>query len=230
MNPQIIRDALALANADGWTSLDRTILATSDLDPDTALDYHPNNTYTGRAGTLTMETILPLVAAYGDAAKGIRVTGWTDNAGERWVNVLVLTDDPKPFDGIELKARREGLGLNQEEMALVLGVKQATLSRWESGIAAPRDPVSVELALTQIEDLQNQLIDELCETAQHSSALLDNPQVKITTYRTDAAYWEADARARELTIPSGLHRCAAAWAKRTLYIDSEIDAQIVEKQ
>lgn len=131
---------------------------------------------------------------------------------------------------LELKARREALGLSQASLSLLLNVSQPTIAQWESGSRSPRDPVSIDLTLTQLEDLQDQLIDELCETAQHSSALLDSPQVEITTYRTDSAYWEADARARELAIPSGLHRCAAAWAKRTLAIESEIDAQIVEKQ
>lgn len=132
------------------------------------------------------------------------------------------------MEPIELKARREGLGLNQEEMAAILGVKQTTLSRWESGHSAPRDPVEVEMMAGNVEDLHDRIIDELCELGEHSSAVRDSAGVVLRTYRTNEAYWEADAQAREMRIPAALHRSAAAWARRILESEDGIEARIVE--
>jgi transcriptional regulator with XRE-family HTH domain len=45
-----------------------------------------------------------------------------------------------------LRARREELRLNQRDLAARLGVKQQTVSRWESGIAVPRPDRVTQLA------------------------------------------------------------------------------------
>jgi transcriptional regulator with XRE-family HTH domain len=45
-----------------------------------------------------------------------------------------------------LRARREELRLNQRDLAAKLGVKQQTVSRWESGIAVPRPDRVTQLA------------------------------------------------------------------------------------
>lgn len=48
--------------------------------------------------------------------------------------------------GETLKIRREELGLGQERVAVLLGVSQQTVSRWEKGVALPRPGRVVELA------------------------------------------------------------------------------------
>jgi DNA-binding transcriptional regulator YiaG len=53
------------------------------------------------------------------------------------------------MEGIELKTKREGLGLTQTELADILGVKMNTVYRWESGILAV--PKSIELAIETVE-------------------------------------------------------------------------------
>lgn len=45
-----------------------------------------------------------------------------------------------------LRARREELRFNQRDLAAKLGVKQQTVSRWESGIAVPRPDRVTQLA------------------------------------------------------------------------------------
>lgn len=45
-----------------------------------------------------------------------------------------------------LRKRREELRLNQRDLAARLGVKQQTVSRWESGIAVPRPDRVTQLA------------------------------------------------------------------------------------
>lgn len=132
------------------------------------------------------------------------------------------------MDPIELKARREALGLNQEDMAGLLGVTQATLSNWESGTRTPRDPLTVAMRVYQIEDVHDKIIDDLCEIGEHSSAVRDTPEVTLRTYRTDEAYWANDTHAREMGWPAILHRSACAWAKRILEEESGIQATITE--
>lgn len=43
--------------------------------------------------------------------------------------------------GSKVAKKRHALGLNQEELALATGLSQATISRVESGVQAPSDPV-----------------------------------------------------------------------------------------
>lgn len=132
------------------------------------------------------------------------------------------------MDPIEIKARREALGLNQEDMAAILGVKQITVSQWERGTRSPRDPAEIAMRLGQIEKIHDKIIDRLCEIGEHSSSVRDTPEVVLHTYRTDEAYWAADAEARENDWPAVLHRSACAWARRILEAEDGIQARIAE--
>lgn len=128
----------------------------------------------------------------------------------------------------ELKARREALGISQTDLARLLNVKQSTISLWESGKRAPRDPIAVSMHLHQLEDAHDEIIEKLCENTEHASALHNSPNVAIRTFQTDDAYWNKDARARELQIPASMHRSAAAWAKRIVEEEYGIQASICE--
>ncbi len=48
--------------------------------------------------------------------------------------------------GETVRLRREERGLGQEQLAAALGVRQQTVSRWETGLAVPRPGRVVELA------------------------------------------------------------------------------------
>lgn len=54
---------------------------------------------------------------------------------------------PGPWDGESVRALREYLGLNQEGLAEVLGVRQQTISEWETGAYAPSRASSKHLDL-----------------------------------------------------------------------------------
>lgn len=59
--------------------------------------------------------------------------------------------------GLELKARREALGLTQMELAYKLGVGQNTLSRWENERFSPLPAYEAKLhaVLARMERAQN---------------------------------------------------------------------------
>ena len=53
------------------------------------------------------------------------------------------------MNGDELRQRREGLGMTQEQLANALGVNTMTVSRWERGVRSI--PPHLTLALEAIE-------------------------------------------------------------------------------
>jgi DNA-binding transcriptional regulator YiaG len=46
--------------------------------------------------------------------------------------------ETEPWDGESVRALREQLGLTQRELADELGVRQQTVSEWETGMYRPR--------------------------------------------------------------------------------------------
>lgn len=67
---------------------------------------------------------------------------------------------------LELMARREALGLSQASLGELFDppVKQATISRWESGRRGI--PPGIDGALAELEDLQDQLVDAVLDMAE----------------------------------------------------------------
>jgi transcriptional regulator with XRE-family HTH domain len=61
------------------------------------------------------------------------------------------------MNGDELRQRREGLGMTQEQLAKALGVNTMTVSRWERGVRSI--PPHLTLALEAIEIKQKKKSD-----------------------------------------------------------------------
>ena len=51
------------------------------------------------------------------------------------------------WDSGQVRALRQHMGLTQDEMAQVLGVRQQTVSEWETGIYQPRGTSSTVLSI-----------------------------------------------------------------------------------
>jgi transcriptional regulator with XRE-family HTH domain len=62
------------------------------------------------------------------------------------------------MNGDELRQRREGLGMTQEQLARALGVNTMTISRWERGVRSI--PPHLSLALEAIETKQKKKNDK----------------------------------------------------------------------
>lgn len=137
------------------------------------------------------------------------------------------------WSGIELRARREALGLNQQQLAGLLQVSQSILSQWETGARSPKDPHDVRESLEALEAWVDDIFNCLCDLVDAvSETMADRPlevtEVSIRTYKTDAAYWEADERAREHKLPATLHRVAAAQTQKIMREEETAIVHLVE--
>ncbi|WP_297742067.1 DNA-binding transcriptional regulator [uncultured Tessaracoccus sp.] len=108
---------------------------------------------------------------------------------------------------IELRARREALGLPQHELASWLGVAQATVSAWEVGRRTI--PPGLHGELEELEEQLLDLADRMVEAGEAAGG-----ECTLFTYLDDsqlaAAYPELDG------WPAALHRVAAAQAAMAL--------------
>lgn len=120
------------------------------------------------------------------------------------------------FDfAMTLRCYRKSLGLDQAELAELLDVAQATVSRWEAGIRAPRDPVEVLMRLYELLDTFDDVVEGIAELAMRDDA----GRVILTTYAINEHWWLADERARDLALPASMHQAATAQAAREIAED-----------
>ena len=60
-----------------------------------------------------------------------------------------MTENPQPsaWDATRVRALRQDMGVSQKEMARRLGVRQQTVSEWETGVYAPRGTSAMMLGI-----------------------------------------------------------------------------------
>jgi len=120
------------------------------------------------------------------------------------------------FDfALTLRCYRKSLGLDQDELAELLDVAQATVSRWEAGIRAPRDPVEVLMRLHELNDAFDDVVDDVVALAMRD----DDGRVILTTYTINEHWWLADEGARDMALPASMHQAATAQAARAIADD-----------
>jgi len=116
---------------------------------------------------------------------------------------------------LTLRCYRKSLGLDQDELAELLDVAQNTISRWEAGIRAPRDPVEVLMRLHELSDVFDDVVEDVVALAMRDAA----GRVILTTYKIGEHWWLADDRARDLALPASMHQAATAQAAREISAD-----------
>ena len=122
------------------------------------------------------------------------------------------------FDfAMTLRCYRKSLGLDQDELAELLNVGQNTVSRWEAGIRAPRDPVEVLMRFYELLDIFDDVVYDVIALAMRD----DDGRVILTTYTIDEHWWLADERARDLALPASMHQAATAEAAREIAEDED---------
>ena len=123
---------------------------------------------------------------------------------------------------VEWRSRREALGLSQDAYAAWIGTSQAAVSNWEHGRRSPRDPVSVHMRVSELEDIMEDLIAQVV-----ADVSVEVGPVVLVTYATDAAWWAASPGAERAGLPAQLHRVATARAAVELGADFGCRVEIV---
>lgn len=106
---------------------------------------------------------------------------------------------------LEVRARREALGLSQGLLASLLGVAQATVSNWEAGKRAIPEGLSEDLAV------QEEIVEDLVDLATELLDAAEGDPVSLAVYATDGELWESHPEM--VGVPSVLHRVAMARAR-----------------
>jgi transcriptional regulator with XRE-family HTH domain len=111
---------------------------------------------------------------------------------------------------MEVRCRRRALGLNQEELADVLGVKQTTVSRWESGGQVPPGVVD------ELDDLADDLerLEAAYVTWAEAAARQTGEPVVLLVAVSDEGFWAAHPDSDGL--PVAVQQVAAGRAQRRL--------------
>lgn len=108
------------------------------------------------------------------------------------------------MNGIELRSRREALGLNQADLGELLGVRQATISTWESGRRLV--PAGVSGELNVIEEQVEAIVDQAAEFLDATSVR----PVTLTVWADDESFWAVTDYA---PLPAACYRVAVARAR-----------------
>lgn len=126
------------------------------------------------------------------------------------------------MQGIELRARREALGLSQAALGRLLGNAQSTVSQWEAGTRAiPRDAIdTVQLLEDRAAVLEAAALDTLAavEATGVNAATL-------TVWLDDEDLW---AHHPDLDgTPAVIHRVAMARARDAFDADDDFTVSLV---
>lgn len=131
--------------------------------------------------------------------------------------------------GVELLARREGLGLSKPALAQALSVREQNLARWEHGKNPPRSWDWIVEAIEALEDHQAQLVTQMMQSVLQLQRQGSDPL--IITYASQRAFdqWEPAERERSWAgelrgVPVELHRAAAARAALRLRLEHGVRA------
>lgn len=128
---------------------------------------------------------------------------------------------------MELKTRREALGLTQEALAKRLDANRQAVARWEVGMREPRDPVTLEILFSELEDAFLDLVGQYIMIGEDEGDLANSPEVEFRVYRNDEAFAIGEPDLWAAGISAAMHRMAVAQARLELIVDG-YEVRIVE--
>lgn len=157
-----------------------------------------------------------------------------------------MTTAPEPADssprgntagatsGLELQARREAIGLAQNEIAALLGIRQDSISRWENGTSTPRRDVltpAYDALEAGLEALAAALADTARTIQQHHGGIATITPSSLAEETATSSLAEVTALAGGTLAPDRrekLIRIAAGRARRQMARETNAPAQIID--
>ena len=135
------------------------------------------------------------------------------------------------MNAIEMKCRREALGLSRDALADTLDVREQNITRWEFGKNPPRDWGWIDTALTRLEDYREELVAGLVAETQQVHGASGAALMLTYSDRGSFSHWlpemaEPDLGDGVAQIPVELHRSATAEAARRLRVEHGVQARI----
>lgn len=127
-----------------------------------------------------------------------------------------------PLTPVGLRCRREALGLSRADLAMILNTSEGVIRSWEISKSEPRDPISINEAISTLEDAALDCLNELLTHAEYKSA--QGLAVTLTAYSTQADYEQNTHFAQRL--PVAAYRACVGRAFQILS-DEDIPAEIV---
>ena len=131
------------------------------------------------------------------------------------------------MNGLELRARREALGLSQTKFARLIDATQVTVSRWENGTRDPRNEIALDLLLGSIEDAAIDLVEDLLALAEDEERLTDTPDLQLTVYNDEARYAVGEP-VWSKRLPMETHRVCVARARALLAAEEGTFVTLIE--
>lgn len=89
---------------------------------------------------------------------------------------------------IGLRCRREALGLSRADLAEIFDVNEGVIRSWEIGKSEPRDPLSIHMALGNLEDAALECLDELLAPIEDEDETVRTLPTALIAYSTQADY------------------------------------------
>lgn len=105
-----------------------------------------------------------------------------------------------PLTPAGLRCRREALGLSRADLGNLLDVNEGTIRSWEIGKSKPRDPLSVHMALGNLEDAALECLDELLTPIEEQDEATCSRPTALIAYSTQADYEQHTRWAHRLPI------------------------------
>lgn len=136
--------------------------------------------------------------------------------------------------GLELQSRREAIGLAQNEIAALLGIRQDSISRWETGTSTPRRDAltpAYDALEAGLEALTAALADAARTTQKHHGGIATITPSSLDEETITSSLADATALAGGTLAPDRrekLIRIAAGRARRLMARETNAPAQIID--
>lgn len=129
-----------------------------------------------------------------------------------------------PLTPVGLRCRREALGLTRADLAEIFDVNEGVIRSWEIGKSEPRDPLSIHMALGNLEDAALECLDELLAPIEDQDETVRSLPTALIAYSTQADYGQQTRWAHRLPISA--YRACVGRAFQLLS-DDDIPVEIV---